>query len=248
MSTTESSTALEVRPGSGEMFDRIARRYDLLNRVLSFGIDRGWRKQAARALGNAKRVLDLATGTADLALEIARQLPDVTVFGSDPSEAMLEVGQTKLVARGVSDRVSLARGDAQAIAFADRSFDGVTIAFGIRNVPDRELALREMARVTRDGGRVVILELTDPKGSLLAPIARWHVHWLVPRLGALLSGAREYRYLERSIARFPSAQEFAATMSRCGLRLIEVRPLTFGSAHLFIAEPDRMSAAKVIEA
>lgn len=238
---------LDVLPGSGAMFDRIARRYDLLNRVLSFGIDRGWRRQAARALGPARRVLDLATGTGDLAIEIARQLRDATVVGSDPSEAMLEVGRGKLAARRLDDRVTLAHGDAQRIAHPDASFDGVSIAFGIRNVPDRALALREMARVTRDGGRIVILELTDPKGGVVAPLARWHVHWLVPRLGALLSGAREYRYLEKSIARFPSAPEFAATMTDCGLRVLEVRPLTFGTAHLFVAEPARRAAA-IVEA
>jgi demethylmenaquinone methyltransferase/2-methoxy-6-polyprenyl-1,4-benzoquinol methylase len=240
-------TAMEVRPGSGEMFDRIAQRYDLLNRVLSFGIDRGWRRQAARALGAARRVLDLATGTGDLALEIARQLRDAEVVGSDPSEAMLEVGRQKIAARGLSARIAMTQGDAQHIAHPDGSFDGVTIAFGIRNVPDRERALREMARVTRDGGRVVILELTEPRSGLMAPLARFHVHWLVPRLGALLSGAREYRYLEKSIARFPSAQEFAATMAGCNLEMLEVRPLTFGTAHLFIATPSRPHA-KVVEA
>ena len=240
-----STTQMEARPGSGEMFDRIARRYDLLNRILSFGIDRGWRRQAARALGDAKRVLDLATGTGDLAIEIAAQLPHAMIVGSDPSDAMLEVGTEKLLARSLNARVTFMRGDAQSIGHADKSFDGVTIAFGIRNVPDRKLALTEMARVTQDGGRVVILELTDPKNGIMAPLARWHVHWLVPRLGALLSGAPEYRYLERSIARFPAAEDFAITMGECGLRVLEVRPLTFGAAHLFIAEPARAAVLMV---
>ena len=229
----------EVRPGSGQMFDRIARRYDFLNRVLSFGIDKGWRRQATRALGAARRVLDLATGTGDLAIEIARQLPEAQIVGSDPSERMLEVGRAKLDGLGFSDRVDMRVGDAQHLPFADREFDGVTIAFGIRNVPDRSAALVEMARVTRDGGRIVVLELTEPRGGLMAPLARFHVHFLVPRLGALLSGAPEYRYLEKSIAKFPSAAEFADLMRCAGLRMIEVRPLTFGVAHLFIAEPDR---------
>ena len=229
----------DVRPGSGQMFDRIARRYDLLNRVLSFGIDIGWRRQATRALGAARRVLDLATGTGDLALEIARQLPEAQIIGSDPSENMLEVGRVKIADKGLQARIEMVVGDAQKLPFADREFDGVTIAFGIRNVPDRPRALAEMARVTRDGGRIVVLELTDPRRGVMAPFARFHVHWLVPRLGALLSGAPEYRYLEKSIARFPSAEEFADVMRGAGLRIIEVRPLTFGVAHLFIAEPDR---------
>lgn len=241
------STALpaEIRPGSGAMFDRIARRYDLVNRIVSLGIDRGWRKKAARAVGAATRVLDLATGTADLAIAVARQLPAVQIVGSDPSEAMLEVGRQKLVAGALSDRVALVRGEAEQIAQADRSFDAVTIAFGIRNVPDRVRALAEMARVTRDGGRVVVLELTEPRGGLLAPFARLHVHVLVPWLGALLSGAGEYRYLEKSIARFPPASEFAAQMEAAGLTVLEARPLTFGVAHLFIATPKR---APLVEA
>ena len=229
----------EIRPGSGAMFDRIARRYDLVNRVLSMGIDRAWRRRAARALGDAGRVLDLATGTADLAIAVARALPAARVVGSDPSEGMIAIGRDKLVALGLADRVELGMGDAQELPFADRSFDGVTIAFGIRNVPDRPRALAEMARVTRDGGRIVILELTEPRGGLIAPLARFHVHWLVPRLGALLSGAQEYRYLEKSIAKFPSAEEFAGVMESAGLRMVAVEPLTFGVAHLFIAEPAR---------
>jgi demethylmenaquinone methyltransferase/2-methoxy-6-polyprenyl-1,4-benzoquinol methylase len=109
-------------------------------------------------------------------------------------------------------------------------------------VPDRAKALREMARVTRDGGRIVVLELTEPQGGMMAPFARFHVHTLVPRLGALLSRAPEYRYLEKSIAKFPSASDFADVMRGSGLRIVEVRKLTFGVAHLFIAEPDRSGA------
>jgi demethylmenaquinone methyltransferase/2-methoxy-6-polyprenyl-1,4-benzoquinol methylase len=233
---------LAVRPGSGEMFDRIARRYDLVNRVASLGIDRGWRRKAAGAVGRAARVLDLATGTADLAIAIARELPEATVVGTDPSEAMRRVGTAKVATRGLAARITLRAGDAERIDEDDRSFDAVTIAFGIRNVPDRGRALAEMARVTRDGGRVVILELTEPRGGILAPLARLHVHVLVPWLGALFSGAPEYRYLERSIARFPSAAEFAAQMEAVGLRVHEARPLTFGVAHLFIASPARAAA------
>jgi demethylmenaquinone methyltransferase/2-methoxy-6-polyprenyl-1,4-benzoquinol methylase len=229
----------DVAPGSGAMFDRIAQRYDLLNRVLSFGVDRGWRRQAVDALGDARRVLDLATGTADLAIETARLRPAAYVTASDPSERMLEVGRDKVRAAGLADRVELVVGDAQKLPFGDCTFDGVTIAFGIRNVPDRARALREMGRVTRDGGRIVVLELTEPKGGVMAPFARFHVHTLVPRLGALLSGAPEYRYLEKSIARFPTPSEFADVMRGSGLRVVEVRKLTFGVAHLFIAEPAR---------
>lgn len=223
--------------GSGEMFDRIAERYDLLNRVLSLGIDHGWRRRTARSLGVESRerpeILDLATGTADLAIAIARTYPSARVQGTDPSRNMLAIGRAKVVARGLADRVSLAPGDAQAIELADASVDAVSIAFGIRNVPDRRRALAEMARVTRPGGRVVVLELGEPRGGILGPLARFHIRQVVPRLGALLSGASEYRYLQRSIAAFPDPADFAAMMGEAGLATTIV-PLTFGVCNLYV--------------
>ena len=129
--------------------------------------------------------------------------------------------------------MTLTMGDAQAIELPDESVDAVTIAFGIRNVPDRDKALREMARVTRDGGTVAILELGEPRGGLLGPFARFHIRHVVPQLGALLSGAREYRYLQRSIAAFPEPEAFAAKMEKVGLRT-EVVPLTFGVCNLYV--------------
>ena len=230
----------DVRGGSGAMFDRIARRYDLLNRLSSFGLDQSWRRQAIAALEltSGCRVLDLATGTADMALEVLRQEPRARVVGIDPSSCMLEVGRRKVDVAGLGARIELRTGDGEALPLADDSVDGVTIAFGIRNVPDRARALAEMARVTRPEGRIVILELSEPRAGFLAPLARFHVHRVVPWLGAWLSGAREYRYLEESIAAFPPPQEFADLMSRCGCEVLEVRPLTFGSCCLFVARPE----------
>jgi len=221
------------------MFDNIAERYDLLNRILSLGIDQSWRRKTVDALGlkSGDRALDLATGTGDLALLIARRSPDSRVTGVDPSRGMLGVGLVKIAEADLKDRIELLSGDAQDLQFADNSFDGTTIAFGIRNVPDRERGLSEMARVTKPGGRVAILELSEPQGGLMAPFARFHVHTLVPWLGSLLSGQKEYQYLQKSIAAFPPPQEFAETMERCGLTVLEVVPLTFGVAHLYIASP-----------
>jgi demethylmenaquinone methyltransferase / 2-methoxy-6-polyprenyl-1,4-benzoquinol methylase len=225
------------------MFDAIADRYDLLNRIISLGIDQGWRRQtvAAMQLADGGRALDLATGTADLALLIARTHPAVFVEGLDPSVRMLEIGRAKAERAGLGDRVHLEVGIAEALPFPDGSFDAVSIAFGIRNVPDRPLALREMARVTRPGGRIAILELSEPRGGLLGPLARFHVHSVVPFVGGLLSGSSEYRYLQRSIAAFPPPEEFRATMQASGLTVLEARPLTFGVCHLYIAEPSRPS-------
>ncbi len=263
---------MSAREGSGAMFDAIAPRYDLLNRVMSLGVDQGWRRRTVEAVapalagggeqatgdrqqatGNRQQgpggrqvmaggeagtgaILDLATGTADLAIAMARRWPGARVTGLDPSVGMLAVGQKKLAA---TPNVRLLEGDARALPFAAASFDAVTMAFGIRNVPaaERVLALAEMARVTRPGGRVAILELGEPRG-VLGPLARFHVHTLVPRLGAWLSGAREYRYLERSIAAFPAPERVADLMRVAGLRVLELSRLTFGACCLYVATPE----------
>ncbi|MBT8495352.1 MAG: bifunctional demethylmenaquinone methyltransferase/2-methoxy-6-polyprenyl-1,4-benzoquinol methylase UbiE [Deltaproteobacteria bacterium] len=227
--------------GSGQMFDRIAPRYDLLNRLMSFGIDRRWRKKLVRALELPAEgtVLDLASGTCDVALDVLRHYPDARVIGTDPSAKMLAIGENKRDRRGLTDRLDLAVGIAEAIELDDDSVDGTTISFGIRNVPDRPAGLREMARVTRPGGRVCILELSEPRNGIMARLARFHVHHVVPTLGALLSGSREYRYLQRSIEAFPPAEDFAALMEDCGLDVLRMEALTFGVAHLYVATPRR---------
>lgn len=232
-----------ITDGSGAMFDQIAARYDFMNRVISLGIDQSWRKKTARALALSAgaRVLDLATGTADLAIQVARACPSATVLGLDPSPRMLEIGRAKLQRAGLSERVELGPGDAQNLDLSDRSFDGVCIAFGIRNVPDRRRALSEMARVTKVGGRVAILELSEPTDGILSPIARFHVHRVVPYLGALLSGTRQYRYLQSSIEAFPPAHEFVQILGEVGLQVLEARALTFGACHLYVGTPREAS-------
>ncbi len=232
-----------VREGSGQMFDGIAARYDLLNRIISLGIDQSWRRKtvAALALSPSHQVLDLATGTADLAILVARTEPGARITGLDPSIKMLEVGQQKIAAAQLEDRIALIEGDAQKLPFPSDSFDGVCMAFGIRNVPDRAQALREMSRVTKSGGRIAILELAEPKGGVMGGLARFHVHTVVPWLGSILSGSAEYRYLQRSIAAFPPAEDFAKLMTSCGLRMLAVDPLTFGVATLYVATPDKES-------
>ena len=155
---------------------------------------------------------------------------------------MIEVGARTLARGGLADRVTLVLGDAQALAYDDQAFDGVTMSFGIRNVPDRAAALRELARVCRPGGRVAILELGEPEGGVMAPLARFHIRQVVPRVGALLSGAREYRYLQSSIAAFPPPAEFAEMMEAAGLAVLDVVSLTFGVCQLYVGTPRRVSA------
>ncbi len=240
--------------GSGEMFDKIAARYDTLNRVLSLGLDQRWRRKVVRALGldeksrrrsaqglwygERPRVLDVATGTGDLAIEIARACPGATIVGIDPSPGMLGVAERKIAKKGLADRVRVEVGDAQVLPQQNCEIDAATIAFGIRNVPDRGKALRELARVVRPGGRIAVLELNEPREKgLFAAAARIHTHHVVPRLGAWLSGAREYRYLQASVAAFPSPPDFADLMRASGLDVLEVRPLTFGVCTLYLATP-----------
>jgi demethylmenaquinone methyltransferase/2-methoxy-6-polyprenyl-1,4-benzoquinol methylase len=234
---TPATPSEDVALGSGAMFDAIAARYDRLNRILSLGLDRRWRRKTVEAmtLEPGARVLDLATGTADLALAITDAHPDAKVVGSDPSENMLAVGDRKVAEAGLGQRIHLELGDAQALEHPDDRFDACCMAFGIRNVPDRAKALREMARVVRSGGRVAILELAEPERGLLAYGARFYIRVVVPWVGSLLSGAQEYRYLQRSIQAFPPPQRFAGLMRSAGLDVLDVRPLTFGVVTLYVA-------------
>jgi demethylmenaquinone methyltransferase/2-methoxy-6-polyprenyl-1,4-benzoquinol methylase len=224
-----------VALGSGAMFDRIAPRYDLLNRIISFGLDTAWRARTARSIRPAEpaKLLDLATGTGDQAIALARQHPHATIVGVDPSPRMIELAERKVRARGLAEHVTFAIGSAESLAYEAASFDGVTIAFGIRNVPDRARALLEMRRVLRPGGQIAVLELAEPRHGLMGPLARWHVHHAVPAIGAWLSGASEYRYLQASIERFPAPAELAAMLTHAGFEHVAWSPLTFGVATLY---------------
>lgn len=224
--------------GSGQMFDGIAHRYDLLNRINSLGFDQGWRRRLVDALELAPghRVLDLATGTADLPLAFVRRQPDIEVTGVDPSTKMLDVGRRKVAAGQLDDRIVLIEGDAQALPFEDGSFDRVAVSFGVRNFPDRMKALREVARVLKPGGRLAILELSAPQNGLLGALARLHMQYFVPAVGALLSGAKEYKYLRVSIEAFPTPQLFAKMIESAGFAVHTVQSLTFGACVLYVAD------------
>lgn len=226
---------LQAPGGSGAMFDAIAPRYDLLNRLLSLGLDRSWRSTALARLRlrDGEHLLDLATGTGDVALQAAQRRPGLRVTGVDPSAGMLERAREKATRAGLLERVTFQLGDAQALPFPDATFDAATIAFGIRNVPDRSLGLRELARVLKPGGRLAILELGEPDAPLIGAAARLYVHAIVPRVGAFLSGAAEYRYLERSIAAFPPAPLFTRRIAEAGFPDARATALLFGACTLY---------------
>ncbi len=236
MTTTTPIEMNPSRPGGPEMFDQIAKRYDRLNKILSFGLDRLWRRNLVNSIApieDGAVILDLATGTADVALSVARAYPQATVIGLDPSVGMLEVGHTKVDRAELQEHVELVVGDAQALPFANDHVSGVTMAFGIRNVPDRDLALKEMVRVTKPGGAISILELAEPTEGPFSVLARAHVHHVVPRIGRLVAGTAAYRYLQESIAAFPPAETFRQQMERAGMVDVTATAQTFATATLY---------------
>jgi demethylmenaquinone methyltransferase/2-methoxy-6-polyprenyl-1,4-benzoquinol methylase len=215
-----------------EMFTSIAGRYDLLNRVLSFGIDGRWRKRLVEAarVTDGCRVLDVATGTADVAIEFANRSPARRVVGLDRSTGMLEEARRKLNRRGLSGRIEIVEGEALELPFADGSFDVVSIAFGLRNLPDFEAGVAEMTRVLARGGRLLILEFFPPAGNgLFSRLYRSYLGTVLPAAGRVISrSGRAYDYLGSSIRQFATRSECLAFMETAGLDGVRVVDLTGG--------------------
>ena len=207
------------------MFDRIAGLYDRMNTVMTAGLHHQWRRRAAdmAALSPGGRALDVATGTGDLALELAERVgPGGEVVATDFSERMLELARAKASARAHDggSRVVIQPANALELPFADGEFDAATVGFGARNFSDLEQGLREMARVVRTGGTVVVLEITTPQRPPLSLFFELWFDHIVPALGRLAGDAQAYSYLPNSVRRFPGPRELAETMSRCGLERI----------------------------
>ena len=217
------------------MFNAIAPRYDLLNRVLSAGIDRRWRARAIRSLQLTGRetLLDVCTGTADVALQ-ARDA--ARVVGVDFAGAMLSIGQRKVLAAGDAGRIALLRGDATRLPVGDGRVDAATVAFGIRNVQRPELGCAEMARALRPGGRLAILEFGVPRIWGISTLYLWYFKYLLPAVGRMVSGhTAAYSYLPASVGSFPPPHEFMAILERAGFIDVRADPLTFGIVYLYTA-------------
>lgn len=221
------------------MFDTIAPRYDFLNRLLSLGIDRHWRTFAVKRLSMPEngRILDIATGTGDVALEIARQGGEgVGIVGVDVSREMVEVGRQKVAASPYSGRISFEIAPCEDLPFDDNSFDGVSIAFGIRNVVDRPRGLKEMYRVLKPGGRAVILEFSTPRSTVFKSIYHFYFLRVLPVVGGLFSTFSAYQYLPDSVLAFPSQEEFKALMAAAGFHDLSHHDLTGGIATVYIGD------------
>jgi demethylmenaquinone methyltransferase/2-methoxy-6-polyprenyl-1,4-benzoquinol methylase len=220
------------------MFDAVAPRYDLLNRLLSLGIDRRWRKRAVGQLPleEGGLMLDAASGTCDVALEIIRQAPGaLRVVAADLSEEMLRQGRIKLLSGSPAGRISLVGAACESLPLSDRRFNGAIIAFGIRNVADRPAALKELFRVLRPGGKLVVLEFSEPPNPAFRLVYHVYFHRLLPLVGALFSQPDAYRYLPASVQEFPPRREFEAELRAAGFVRITHRDLSFGIVTLYCA-------------
>ena len=222
------------------MFDAIAGRYDLLNTVLSAGLDRYWRRRAINALKltGRERVLDVCTGTADVAIGAARRAKGAArVVGVDFSGSMLAHGLVKVKHAALSDRIQLIRGDAMALPAADSSVDAATIAFGIRNVQRAEVACRELWRVLRPGGRFAILEFGLPVIPAVRPLYFWYFNQVLPRIGRAVSRHdAAYSYLPQSVGSFQFGEEFARVLRDTGFSQVEAGPLALGIVYLYTGQ------------
>lgn len=220
------------------MFDSIAKRYDFLNRFLSFGIDQIWRKKAiAHFKGTPiNRLLDVATGTADMALMAYQQIKPAQITGMDISEGMMQLGREKIHKKGLSQCIQLTLGDSIAIPFAANTFDGAMVAFGVRNFADLEKGLSEMNRVLTPGSKIVILEFSKPSSIWFKPIYTLYMKWITPTVGKLFSGNRAaYTYLNESVTAFPEGLAFLSILEKAGFKNINQQKLSLGICSIYCA-------------
>lgn len=221
-----------------EMFDNISGKYDFLNHFFSAGIDKRWRKKAIGELAelNPKKILDVATGTGDFAFEAMKLNPDKLV-GIDISDGMLEIGRKKISARGLEKSMEFKNADSEAIPFSDNQFDAVTVSFGVRNFQNLETGLKEILRVLKPGGKVVILEFSKPKRFPLKQAYFAYFKLIMPTIGKIVSKDKQaYGYLRQSVLAFPEGNEFESILAKLGFRSQKTLPVTGGIASIYTAQ------------
>lgn len=218
-----------------QMFDGISRTYDFLNHFLSLGIDRTWRRKAIDLLKNdhPKNILDVATGTADLAIEALKLNPD-KITGVDLSAGMLDIGKQKIKKKGLEEKISLIKGDSENLSFADNSFDAITVGFGVRNFEDLNKGLNEMYRVLKPGAMLVVLEFSKPSVFPLKPLFNFYFSKILPFFGKSLAKHQSaYTYLPESVMAFPEGNEFLKILSDAGYKELKCKQLSFGICSLY---------------
>jgi demethylmenaquinone methyltransferase/2-methoxy-6-polyprenyl-1,4-benzoquinol methylase len=221
------------------MFDKIAFRYDFLNRFLSGGIDLYWRKRAISQLKDLRprQILDVATGTADMAIMMSRSLSPEKIIGIDISNGMLDIGRQKIARQGLEDRILLQQGDSENIGLPDNSFDAITVAFGVRNFENLEIGLQEMLRVLKPGGRLVILEFSQPRLIGVRQLYNLYCNRVASRVGKAVSHSGEaYQYLNDSIRAFPEGKNLVRILESCGYINTRLKRLSVGICSIYSGE------------
>lgn len=221
-----------------EMFDSIAPAYDFMNRAMTFGIDKLWRAKAVKLIKkhNPESILDVATGTGDLAIKLARSLKPKTITGIDLSQGMIEIGRKKVEEAGFSQIISLQQGDCLSLPFEDAQYDCVTVAYGVRNFERLDAGYREMLRVLRPGGMLCVIELSTPTSVVVKPLYRFYTRCIIPLVGRLVSkDVRAYSYLPESIAAVPQGDDMLQLMKDAGFDNCRFKALTFGTCTIYTA-------------
>jgi len=235
----DAGSAQSKKKQVADMFDDIAPRYDFLNRFLSAGIDQGWRKKALAKLEELKPkiMLDVATGTGDVAIMAAKQLKPEKIIGIDISEKMLEGGRVKVKAKGLDTVIELKSGDSETINFPDNTFDAVTVAFGVRNFEHLEQGMSEIHRVLKPGGRLVVLEFSKPKLPGVQQAYNLYMGLVAPQVaGAFSKNKKAYQYLNKSIKAFPEGSNFVAVLTKTGFKNTSCKPLTLGICSIYCGD------------
>ena len=235
----DAASAESKKKQVAEMFDDIAPRYDFLNRFLSAGIDVSWRKKALAKLAplHPKLMLDVATGTGDVAIMAAKQLQPEKIIGIDISEGMLQGGRVKVKAKGLETVIELKSGDSETINFPDNTFDAVTVAFGVRNFENLEKGISEIYRVLKPGGRLVVLEFSKPKLPGVQQAYNLYMRLVAPQVAGVLSkNKKAYQYLNNSIQAFPEGKNFVAVLNKTGVTNTSCKPLTLGICSIYCGD------------